>query len=532
MHDALETSPYEPKMRAELANLGLRWLRKLSCNESAATLYETALARGEARASKTGALVTQTGKHTGRSPKDKFIVLDDKTAASVWWDNNQTISPKHFEALKADMMLHARLQDLFVQDLEACADPAETLCIRVITEQAWHALFIRHLLKPAENQLGFIPGLTIINLPSFKADPLRHGTNSDTVIAFDLKHNLVLIGGTAYAGEIKKAVFTVLNYRLPARGVLPMHCSANISDEGDTTVFFGLSGTGKTTLSADPKRTLIGDDEHGWNDQGVFNIENGCYAKVINLSEQSEPEIYKASLGFSAVLENVSMDEATREIDFNNNALTENTRAAYPLSMIANASKTRRGAAPKTIIMLTADAFGVLPPIALLNTQEAMQQFLVGYTAKLSGTEQGIKAPEATFSACFGAPFLPRPPQVYAALLSELLAKHNTRCYLVNTGWVGGGYGTGKRIPLAMTRGLLNAALSGELDQIKTRRDENFGFEVPLHVDGIDDQLLDPKQNWSDKTAYDNAAQDLKRNFDKALAKFSTPTKQVVLAAE
>lgn len=510
-----------PLIQAELARLGLRWMRSLSWNAPEAALYEAAVAGDEVQVTAGGALVAQTAPHTGRSPKDKFIVLDDSTAHHVWWDNNQPLSRTHFEALRADFMIHARMKSLFVQDLEACADVAHSLLTRVITEKAWHALFMRHLLKPADADLPFSAELTIINLPSFKADPLRHGTHSGTVIAFDLKNNLVLIGGTEYAGEIKKAVFTYLNYALPAAHVLPMHCSANVGADGDTTIFFGLSGTGKTTLSADPARTLIGDDEHGWGEAGVFNIENGCYAKVINLSAEAEPEIHKAAHQFGSVFENVVMAEASRQLDFSDASLTENTRAAYPLSAIANASVTRTGAAPQTIIMLTADAFGVLPPIAKLNPEEAMQQFLLGYTAKLAGTEHGVKNPEATFSACFGAPFLPRHPLVYADMLKELMAKHNAQCFLLNTGWTGGAYGVGQRIPLATTRKILNAALSGALDDVATRVDENFGFTVPLHVEGVEDHILDPRQCWRDHADYDRAARHLVELFVQAKAKFA-----------
>ena len=532
MTNVAETSPQAVLIRAQLAKLGLRWIGNLSCNESQASLYQAALAGGEARVSATGALVTETGTHTGRSPKDKFIVIDDATASSVWWDNNLPLSPRHFELLKADMMVHARMKNLFVQDLVACADETQALQTRVITELAWHALFIRHLLKPANPAESFTPGFTIINLPSFKANPVRHGTASETVIALDLTNKLVLIGGTAYAGEIKKAVFTLLNYLLPASGVLPMHCSANVGEAGDTAIFFGLSGTGKTTLSADPTRTLIGDDEHGWGENGVFNIENGCYAKVINLSAKAEPDIHKASLGFGTVLENVGMDPETRIIDFNDGTLTENTRAAYTLDAIANASNTRLAPAPKAIIMLTADAFGVLPPIAKLNTEQALQQFLAGYTAKLAGTERGVKSPEATFSACFGAPFLPRHPQVYAELLRELITKHGTQCFLVNTGWTGGAYGTGTRMPLSVTRRLLQAALSGELDQAALRVDENLGLLVPEQVDGVDNKILNPRLTWADSAAYDAAAKTLAANFAKAIARFKHDAPVHILAAE
>lgn len=530
MQADLDISPQWPVLRAELAKLGLRWLGDISYNENSANLYQAAIAKGEGKASSTGALVVETGQHTGRSPKDKFIVCDNVTAATVWWQGNNAMNPKHFEALKADMFIHARMKDLCVQDLEACAEAKHTIKTRIVTELTWHGLFIRHLLKPTEDELNFKPALTIVNLPSFKANPERHGTNSATVIAFDLTNRLVLIAGTQYAGEIKKAVFTYANYVLPAQNVLPMHCSANISEEGGTAIFFGLSGTGKTTLSADPTRTLIGDDEHGWSDEGVFNIENGCYAKVINLSEKSEPEIHQAALGFSTVLENVCMDQESHIIDFADGSLTENTRAAYPLHLISNASKTRHAPSPGTIIMLTADAFGVLPPIALLNAEQAMAQFLCGYTAKLAGTEQGVKSPEATFSACFGAPFLPRPPQYYAEMLQQKLKASNARCYLINTGWTGGAYGVGKRIALSTTRALLNAALSGELEACDTRQDENFGFRVPTRVAGIAANILNPRESWDDKHAYDASAQKLRQLFAKALAKFETHPQ--ILAAE
>jgi phosphoenolpyruvate carboxykinase (ATP) len=506
-----------PLIQVELAKFGFYWLKSLSWNESEAALYQTAIANDEVSVSDTGALVAHTGQHTGRSPKDKFIVLDENTAQTVWWNNNQAMSQAHFAALKADFTRHARMKALYVQDLEACADPQHTLQTRIVTEHAWHALFMQHLLKPIAKDAAFEAAFTIVNLPSFKADPEKHGCNSSTVIAFDLTNRLVLIGGTLYAGEMKKAVFTILNYLLPKSGVLPMHCSANMGPDGDTTVFFGLSGTGKTTLSADPSRQLIGDDEHGWSADGVFNIENGCYAKVINLNAEAEPEIYQASQAFGSILENVVMDPTTRHIDFADNSLTENSRAAYPLAAIANAKLDRTGAHPKTIIMLTADAFGVLPAIAKLSHQEAIEYFLLGYTAKLAGTENGVKNPEATFSPCFGAPFLPRHPQTYADLLKSFLAAHNTQCFLLNTGWTGGVYGAGQRIALKATRRLLHAAMSGELDQIETRQDDNFGLNVPLAIQGIDPSLLDPRQSWEDGDAYDQAAAHLAALF--AMAK-------------
>jgi phosphoenolpyruvate carboxykinase (ATP) len=520
MIDAIDDTITQPLIHVALAKMGLRWIKNPSWNESSANLVERAIADGEVQVTKSNALVAKTGKNTGRSPKGKFIVLNAETARSVWWDNNQAMSPQHFEALKTDLLAHARLKTLFVQDLIAGADALHQLPTRVITEYAWHALFMRHLLKPANDE-SFVPELTIINLPSFRAEPSRHGTNSETVIAIDLTQKIVLIGGTAYAGEMKKAVFTVMNYLLPAAGVLPMHCSANVGEHGDTAIFFGLSGTGKTTLSADPRRQLIGDDEHGWSDAGIFNIENGCYAKAIGLTEKAEPEIFHAAHQFGSVLENVVMNGASGEPDFTDASLTENTRVAYPLSAILNARPSRLGHHPKTIIMLTADAFGVLPPIAKLNSEQAMQQFLAGYTAKLAGTELGVKSPQATFSACFGAPFLPRHPQVYADMLKELMQKHKVHCFLLNTGWTGGAYGVGSRMKLTDTRKLLDAALSGALDHAPTRSDPVFGFEVPVMVAGVDDKLLNPRESWSDKKAYDAAAINLAQLYEKTWAKFN-----------
>jgi phosphoenolpyruvate carboxykinase (ATP) len=515
-------------IRAELAKTGLRWANCVSWNDSAEGLEAHALERGEVLRSATGALVAETSQHTGRSPKDKFIVRDEATEHRVWWDNNSSLTRKQFESLRADMMQHARLKSLFVQDLIAGADAAYAVPTRVVTELAWHALFIRHLLRVPQANEGFAPRLTIVNLPSFKADPERHGTRSETVIAIDLTQKLVLIGGTQYAGEIKKAVFTFLNDLLPDRGVLPMHCSANFGKAGDTAIFFGLSGTGKTTLSTDPDRTLIGDDEHGWSPAGVFNFEGGCYAKVVNLSRDSEPEIHAAAMRKGTLLENVVLDSTTGEIDFTDISLTENTRAAYPLDAIANASATGRGGIPKAIFMLTADAFGVLPPVALLNADEAMYHFLSGYTAKVAGTERGVKEPQATFSACFGAPFLPRPPQVYGAMLRELITVHNVPCYLVNTGWTGGAFGTGKRIAIAASRAILAAGLSGALKNTVTRRDEHFGFRVPVAVAGMDPKLLNPKSCWADASAYDAAAGELVRLFAQNFRKYDSDVSETI----
>jgi len=515
-----------------VAEAGILAPGKVHYNFAAAELYEEALKRGEAKLSAHGALVAYTGQHTGRSPKDKFIVRDAGTEKQVWWDNNKPMSPAQFAALHADFLAHARGRDLFVQDLIGGADPENALPTRVITEFAWHSLFIRNLLiRPGPEALdGFVPKFTIIDLPSFKADPGRHGTRTETVIAVDFAKMLVLIGGTAYAGEMKKSVFTALNYLLPAKGVMPMHCSANAGAQGDTAVFFGLSGTGKTTLSADPTRTLIGDDEHGWGPHGVFNFEGGCYAKTIRLSAEAEPEIFATTRRFGTVLENVVL-EGSREPDFDDGSLTENTRCAYPLDFIPNASTSGQAGHPKNIIMLTADAFGVMPPIAKLTPAQAMYTFLSGYTAKVAGTERGVTEPEATFSTCFGAPFMPRHPSEYGDLLRRLIAEHGVDCWLVNTGWTGGAFGTGKRMPIKATRALLTAALDGSLKNAEFRTDPHFGFAVPLSVPGVDAKILDPRSTWADGVAYDRQAKRLVSMFIDNFAKFEDHVDASVLGA-
>lgn len=512
--------------------IGLRTAGVVRYNFEAPALYEEAIRRGEARLTAHGALVAETGQHTGRSPKDKFIVRDDATEPHVWWDNNKAISPAQFDTLLADFRAHAADKDLYVQDLVGGADEDLKLPTRVITELAWHSLFIRNLLiRPETAALEhFVPDMTIIDLPSFRADPARHGTRTETVIAVDLSRMIVLIGGTSYAGEMKKSVFTVLNYLLPAKGVMPMHCSANEGADGNAAVFFGLSGTGKTTLSADPSRVLIGDDEHGWGPHGIFNFEGGCYAKTIKLSAEAEPEIYATTQRFGTVLENVVLD-AARVPDFDDGRLTENTRCAYPLDFIANASRTGRANHPKNIIMLTADAFGVMPPIARLTPAQAMYHFLSGYTAKVAGTEKGVTEPEATFSTCFGAPFMPRHPSEYGNLLRELIARHGVDCWLVNTGWTGGAYGTGKRMPIKATRALLAAALNGSLKTADFRTDANFGFEVPVAVAGVDPAILDPRSTWTDTSAYDRQATRLVGMFAVNFEKFETHVDATVLGA-
>ena len=524
-----DTDLAELKIRSQLAGIGLRWAERISWNANEAVLFQAALQGREGEVTDAGALSVSTGACTGRSPKDKFIVYNAASEHSVWWDTSQSLSQNQFDQLKADFLIHARLKSLHVQDLQAGADPQNAIPVRVITEHAWQALFIRHLLiKPQMPQDGS-PQLHIICLPSFKADPTRHGTRSETVIAMDLASGFVLIGGTHYAGEIKKAVFTYLNHIMPDRQVLPMHCAANVGSNGDTAVFFGLSGTGKTTLSTDINRKLIGDDEHGWSERGIFNFEGGCYAKAINLSAENEPEIHGAANRWATVLENVTIDPVTRAPNYSDDSKTENTRLAYPLDAISNASRDGMAPHPKVIIMLTADAFGVLPPIARLSAEQAMYHYMSGYTAKLAGTERGIREPQATFSACFGAPFLTRHPSVYGAQLKDLMQRHAVPCYLLNTGWTGGAYGTGKRFPLAVTRKILGFVLSGAMAHTPQRADPNFGFAVPVAIEGVDPALLDPKKNWpkdnlNDSAAYDVAAKQLVKLFEENFRKFDVVT--------
>jgi len=498
-----------------LSSQGIETDATIHPNFTSAELTQAALANGEGRRAKHGPLVVETGKHTGRSAKDKFIVRDGETENTVWWDNNASMTPEHFAALKEDFMAAVKGKgDLYVADLFGGSQPEYRVKVRVINEFAWHNQFIRTLLvRPTEAELdGFVPEYTIIDLPTFRADPERHGTRSETVIAVNLSEKLILIGGTKYAGEMKKSVFGVLNYLLPPQGVMPMHCSANIGPDGKSAVFFGLSGTGKTTLSADASRTLIGDDEHGWSDTAVFNFEGGCYAKMIRLDPEAEPEIYATTRMDGTVLENVVMD-ADGEIDLDDNSLAENTRGAYPLSSIPNTSDENMGPPPSNVIMLTADAFGVLPPIARLTPDQAMYHFLSGYTAKVAGTEIGVTEPEATFSTCFGAPFMPRHPSVYGNLLKKRIAEGGAQCWLVNTGWTGGKYGTGHRMPIKATRALLNAALDGSLNDAEFRKDANFGFDVPVSVPGVDAAILDPRSTWSDAEEYDRTAHRLVQLF-------------------
>ena len=494
-------------------------------NLSTPALVEHAIQRGEGVIAKDGPIVVATGAHTGRSAQDKYIVRDAETENTVWWGKvNQAISPEHFAALKADFLKAlADKETLFVADLFGGSQPEHRVNVTVINELAWHNQFIRTMLvRPTREQLdAFTPEYTIIDLPSFRADPSRHGCRSETVIAVNFMEKLILIGGTAYAGEMKKSVFGLLNYLLPEQGIMPMHCSANIGPDGDTAVFFGLSGTGKTTLSADASRTLIGDDEHGWSDTAVFNFEGGCYAKMIRLSAEAEPEIFATTKRFGTVLENVVIDPVTREIDLDDASLAENSRGAYPVEFIPNASADNMGPVPRTIIMLTADAYGVLPPIAQMTPEQAMYHFLSGYTARVAGTEIGVTEPTATFSTCFGAPFMPRHPSVYGNLLKERIARGGVTCWLVNTGWTGGSYGTGSRMPIKATRALLNAALDGSLARAEFRTDPIFGLKVPVSVPGVDSKILDPRSTWSDSAAYDATAKKLADQFVANFAQFA-----------
>ena len=512
---------------------GFRDLAAINWNFGAPQLYEQALQRSEARIAAHGPLVADTGAHTGRSAKDKFVVRDGATEALVWWDGNSAMTVEHFDTLLADFIAHASGMSLFAQDLYAGADPALRLRARVFTEYAWHSLFIRNLLirPPPEDLAAFVPELTIVDLPSFRADPRRHGARSWTIIACDLTRKIVLIGGTSYAGEMKKAVFTVLNYLLPQKRIMAMHCSANAGQDGDTAIFFGLSGTGKTTLSADPHRTLIGDDEHGWGRDGVFNFEGGCYAKAIRLSREAEPEIHSTTERFGTVMENVTLDPDSRTPDFDDESRTENTRIAYPLHFIANASATGRAGHPKNIVMLTCDAFGVLPPIAKLDAAQAMYHFLSGYTAKVAGTEKGVTEPQATFSACFGAPFLPLHPTVYGNLLRDMVSRHHVDCWLVNTGWTGGKFGNGRRMPIRVTRRLVAAALDGSLHRAEFRTEPHFGLAVPAQVPEVEPHILDPIKTWRNKGEFAEVAGRLVKMFRDNFRQFETHADERVRVA-
>ena len=501
-----------------------------------AQLYEESIRRGETQLAAEGPLVGRTGEHTGRSPHDRFLVESGESAAKIWWGKvNKPFDPVKFESIRQRMLASLEGRDLFVFDGYAGTDPAYRLNVRVITELAWHNLFARNMFVREENGdalTGFEPGFTVLGVPSFKADPETDGTASSTFILVDLDRRMVLIGGTAYAGEIKKSIFSVMNYYLPQQGVLSMHCSANYGDDAsDSALFFGLSGTGKTTLSADPGRVLIGDDEHGWGNDGIFNIEGGCYAKVIRLSPEGEPEIYATTKRFGTILENVVMHPETRRLDLDDDSLTENTRASYPIGHLARVDHGGRAGHPKNIVFLTCDAFGVLPPISSLSPAQALYHFLSGYTAKVAGTERGVTEPTATFSTCFGAPFMPLHPGVYAELLGQRIREHGSRVWLVNTGWTGGSHGDGSRIKLAYTRAMITAALKGNLDDVEKRVDRVFGLAVPEAVQGVPHEVLDPRATWSDPEAYDERARRLAKMFADNFQQFADGVSDEVLAA-
>ena len=516
----------------ELDSYGIKQPARVYWNLNTPELYEEIARRNEGHVSNHGVLLVDTGEHTGRSAKDKAIVREPGSADKVFWgDVNKDFPQDKFNALKERMMAYAKGRDLFVQDTFVGADPNYRLPLRVITELAWHSLFARTMfISNSDETEPHKPEFTIINFPGFQADPQRDGTRSPTFILMDFSQRLVLIGGTSYAGETKKSAFTIMNYLLPQRNVMSMHCSANVGAQSDVAIFFGLSGTGKTTLSADPERRLIGDDEHGWSDDGVFNFEGGCYAKVIKLSAEAEPDIYATTKMFGTILENVVYDATTRVVDLDDPRKTENTRASYPLTSISNIVPEGRAGHPRNIIMLTADAFGVLPPVARLSPEQAMYHFLSGYTAKVAGTEKGIKEPEATFSTCFGAPFMVLHPGVYADLLGKQMARHNAACWLVNTGWSGGPYGIGKRMKISYTRAMIRAILSGSLAQTETTPDPIFGVNVPVSCPDVPNEVLQPRNTWEDKEAYDRHAKDLARRFNENFKKYEAGVSEAVRA--
>lgn len=526
-----------PRPRYGLETHGIKNVGTVYWNPPTPVLYEEIVRRREGVMAHLGPIVVRTGHHTGRSPNDKRIVREKTSQDKIWWSPvNVPMEPEKFDVLYFRLLAYLQGKDVFVQDCFAGADPKYQVPIRIITESAWHNLFCRNMfiqIKDPTQALGHNPRFTIINVPKFHALPELDGTNSEAFIIVNFGKRLILIGGTSYAGEIKKSVFTVLNYLYPQEKVLSMHCSANVGKgEEDTAIFFGLSGTGKTTLSADPDRLLIGDDEHGWSDKGIFNFEGGCYAKVIRLSADAEPEIYECTRKFGTVLENVAIDTETRRIDLNDGSLTENTRAAYPISHIPRAVRNGMAGHPQNIIMLTYDAFGVLPPIARLTPEQAMYQFLSGYTAKVAGTEKGLgKEPQATFSTCFGAPFMALPPTVYAALLGERITKHQVKCWLVNTGLSGGPYGVGKRIPIAYTRAMIRQALQGGLDDVPMTEDPIFRFQVPKCCEGVPLEILNPRSTWSKPRSYDAKARELAGRFRENFKQFAPSVSPAVRQA-
>ena len=504
---------------------------RIFANLTAPALAELAIRRGEGELTDRGAIAVVTSPHTGRSAKDKYIADEPDSTERIWWDKNARMAPEAFDRLVEDVKKHLSGQELFTQDLYGGADPEYRLPVRFITPNAWHALFVRNMfIRPEAADLpGFDPSWTVLHAPEYQADPARHGTRTGTVIALNFADQMVVIAGTRYAGEMKKSIFTVMNYALPQKGVLPMHCSANIGPDGDTAIFFGLSGTGKTTLSADADRRLIGDDEHGWSDHGVFNFEGGCYAKVIRLRPTTEPEIYGATRMFGTVLENVELNDG-RSVEYDSEKITENTRACYPIDYISNHVPTGQGGIPRNIVFLTADAYGVMPPISRLTPSQARYHFLSGYTAKVAGTEKGVTEPTATFSACFGAPFLPLHPSVYSRMLGERIERFGVNVWLVNTGWTGGPYGVGHRMKLPYTRAMVTAALSGALDEVEFRTEPVFGLAVPTSVPGVPDEVLSPRDTWHDAAAYDAQARKLadmfRQNFKRYEAEVPAEVRQ------
>ena len=525
----------QAERKVGLDAVGMQGASRVHWNLSVAALYEEAVKRGEGIISIDGPIICSTGQHTGRSPNDKFLVTEPSSEGNVAWGKvNRPIDAATFDAILARMQAYAKGKELFVQDCWAGADPAYRLPIRIITERAWHNLFARHMFIPepdAAKRADHDPQFTVIDLPGFTANPATDKTNSETFILLNFAKKLVIIGGTNYAGEIKKSIFTVMNYLLPLRDTMPMHCSANVGKNGDVALFFGLSGTGKTTLSSDANRQLIGDDEHGWSADGVFNFEGGCYAKMIRLSAEAEPQIYATTKRFGTVLENVTFDPDTRVLDLNSDKATENTRGAYPLEFISNSVPSGRAGHPTNVVMLTADAFGVLPPIARLSPEAAMYHFLSGYTAKVAGTERGVTEPKATFSTCFGAPFMVWDPNVYAKLLGDRIAKHKSHVWLVNTGWTGGPHGVGSRMKIAHTRAMIDAALSGALDAVPVQRDSIFNLDVPTSCPGVPAEVLNPRNTWTDKAAYDAQAKKLAKMFVDNFKTFEATASPAVKAA-
>jgi phosphoenolpyruvate carboxykinase (ATP) len=525
LKEALRMTATELPGRVDLSGHGINASGRVYRNPTTALLYTHALQRGDGKLAEGGPLVVDTGRFTGRSPQDKFLVEEDSSQDRIWWgDVNQPLSEEHFDGLREKVAAHLASADvLYVVDAWAGADPAHRIGVRVVTAHPYHALFARTMfidLAPGE-QATFKPQALVLHTPDIEADPAEDGTRTGTFVVLHPGRTELLVGGTFYAGEIKKSIFTVMNDRLPLERVFPMHCSANVGDDGSVAVFFGLSGTGKTTLSADPERSLIGDDEHGWGDNGVFNIEGGCYAKVIRLSPAAEPEIFRTTHTFGTILENVMVDEEGH-LDLDDDSKTENTRAAYKLEQISNALPSKMAGHPSAVVFLTADAFGILPPIARLTREQALYFFLSGFTAKLAGTEIGVTEPQPTFSTCFGQPFLPQPPKVYARMLGEKLDAHGATVWLVNTGWTGGPFGEGERMPIVATRSMLRAALAGELQDVEYRADPVFGLAVPARVPGVDTKLLDPRGTWRDAARYDEKARELAAmftdNFEKRFA--------------